>query len=47
MEMDDAYKKACKRAEAKGRQSPARDQYYYGEFPITYHPVKFYAHVMT
>lgn len=30
IELDDAYKKACKRAQAKGRPVPARDQYYYG-----------------
>lgn len=34
--LDDAYKKACKRAAAKGRPVPVRDQYLYGGFGYPY-----------
>lgn len=34
--LDDAYKKACKRAAAKGRPVPVRDQYLYGGWGYPY-----------
>ncbi|KAH8596636.1 hypothetical protein B0O99DRAFT_685632 [Bisporella sp. PMI_857] len=36
MELDDAYKKACKRAEKKGRKPPSRDECYYGAWGYPY-----------
>ncbi len=36
LERDEAYKKACKRAQSKGRSIPPRDQYYYGAWGYPY-----------
>ena len=36
MELDDAYNKACKRAKAKGRSIPPRNDYYYGAWGYPY-----------
>lgn len=35
-ELDSAYAKACKRAKAKGRPIPPRDEYYYGAWGYPY-----------
>jgi hypothetical protein len=36
VELDDGYKKACKRAQAKGRPVPTRDEYMYGPWGYPY-----------
>lgn len=38
MELDEAYKKACKRAQAKGRPVPQRDLYYGGAYGYGMYP---------